>query len=377
MQRKRRKKFSIKKTLRLVVPLILIITIGLIYLINKDNINTYYLSKKTGYKENTINVMKNNDLDINILNKKYSETLENIINTEYFNPKYLSDYINITYHDNDTFLKDINSLLTLGYSYTEINNIYNKLSTDSINIIINNTYIKDLNTIINLSYFKEDNLDRYLKYLNTSTKDLETSITYVNIGLDNDYYTNVINIDNQDDLAVLVNKYHKLSNDYVPSDLEKINSKYQWLGRSNELRKDAREAFEKMCEAATKDNIYIYAGSGYRSYQTQLYLYNTYVKRDGFKAAETYSARASYSEHQTGLAMDIANKSGFISKNDKEYDWLVKNSYKYGFILRYPEGKENITGYMYEEWHYRYLGTTLAKEVYDSGLTYDEYLAQK
>lgn len=377
MQRKRRKKFSIKKTLRLVVPLILIITIGLIYLINKDNINTYYLSKKTGYKENTINVMKDNDLDINILNKKYSETLENIINTEYFNPKYLSDYINITYHDNDTFLKDINSLLTLGYSYTEINNIYNKLSTDSINIIINNTYIKDLNTIINLSYFKEDNLDRYLKYLNTSTKDLETSITYVNIGLDNDYYTNVINIDNQDDLAVLVNKYHKLSNDYVPSDLEKINSKYQWLGRSNELRKDAREAFEKMCEAATKDNIYIYAGSGYRSYQTQLYLYNTYVKRDGFKAAETYSARASYSEHQTGLAMDIANKSGFISKNDKEYDWLVKNSYKYGFILRYPEGKENITGYMYEEWHYRYLGTTLAKEVYDSGLTYDEYLAQK
>lgn len=377
MQRKRRKKFSIKKTLRLVVPLILIITIGLIYLINKDNINTYYLSKKTGYKENTINVMKDNDLDINILNKKYSETLENIINTEYFNPKYLSDYINITYHDNDTFLKDINSLLTLGYSYTEINNIYNKLSTDSINIIINNTYIKDLNTIINLSYFKEDNLDRYLKYLNTSTKDLETSITYVNIGLDNDYYTNVINIDNQDDLAVLVNKYHKLSNDYVPSDLEKINSKYQWLGRSNELRKDARKAFEKMCEAATKDNIYIYAGSGYRSYQTQLYLYNTYVKRDGFKAAETYSARASYSEHQTGLAMDIANKSGFISKNDKEYNWLVKNSYKYGFILRYPEGKENITGYMYEEWHYRYLGTTLAKEVYDSGLTYDEYLAQK
>ena len=377
MQRKRRKKFSIKKTLRLVVPLILIITIGLIYLINKDNINTYYLSKKTGYKENTINVMKDNDLDINILNKKYSETLENIINTEYFNPKYLSDYINITYHDNDTFLKDINSLLTIGYSYTEINNIYNKLSTDSINIIINNTYIKDLNTIINLSYFKEDNLDRYLKYLNTSTKDLETSITYVNIGLDNDYYTNVINIDNQDDLAVLVNKYHKLSNNYVPSDLEKINSKYQWLGRSNELRKDAREAFEKMCEAATKDNIYIYAGSGYRSYQTQLYLYNTYVKRDGFKAAETYSARASYSEHQTGLAMDIANKSGFISKNDKEYNWLVKNSYKYGFILRYPEDKENITGYMYEEWHYRYLGTTLAKEVYDSGLTYDEYLAQK
>lgn len=377
MQRQKRKKFSIKKTLRLIIPLILVLTISLVYIINKDNINTYYLSKKTGYKENTINVMKDNNLDTSILNKNYSKTLENIINTEYFNPKYINDYLNINYHDSKNFLSNINSLLTLGYSYTEINNIYDKLSTESINIIINNTYIKDLNTIINISYFKENNLERYLKYLNTSDNDLETSITYVNIGLDNDYYTNVSSIEVEDDLAVLVNKYHKLSSDYVPADLETISSKYQWLGRSNKLRKDAREAFEKMCEAAIKDNIYIYAGSGYRSYSYQQTLYNNYVKRDGFKAAETYSARASYSEHQTGLAMDITNKSSFISKGDKEYDWLIKNSYKYGFILRYPEGKENITGYMYEEWHYRYLGIDLAKEVYDSGLTYDEFLAQK
>lgn len=377
MQRQKRKKFSIKKTLRLIIPLILVLTISLVYIINKDNINTYYLSKKTGYKENTINVMKDNNLDTSILNKNYSKTLENIINTEYFNPKYINDYLNINYHDSKNFLSNINSLLTLGYSYTEINNIYDKLSTESINIIINNTYIKDLNTIINISYFKENNLERYLKYLNTSDNDLETSITYVNIGLDNDYYTNVSSIEVEDDLAVLVNKYHKLSSDYVPADLETISSKYQWLGRSNKLRKDAREAFEKMCEAAIKDNIYIYAGSGYRSYSYQQTLYNNYVKRDGFKAAETYSARASYSEHQTGLAMDITNKSSFISKDDKEYDWLIKNSYKYGFILRYPEGKENITGYMYEEWHYRYLGIDLAKEVYDSGLTYDEFLAQK
>lgn len=377
MQRQKRKKFSIKKTLRLIIPLILVLTISLVYIINKDNINTYYLSKKTGYKENTINVMKDNNLDTSILNKNYSKTLENIINTEYFNPKYINDYLNINYHDSKNFLSNINSLLTLGYSYTEINNIYDKLSTESINIIINNTYIKDLNTIINISYFKENNLERYLKYLNTSDNDLETSITYVNIGLDNDYYTNVSSIEVEDDLAVLVNKYHKLSSNYVPADLETISSKYQWLGRSNKLRKDAREAFEKMCEAAIKDNIYIYAGSGYRSYSYQQTLYNNYVKRDGFKAAETYSARASYSEHQTGLAMDITNKSSFISKDDKEYDWLIKNSYKYGFILRYPEGKENITGYMYEEWHYRYLGIDLAKEVYDSGLTYDEFLAQK
>ena len=131
-----------------------------------------------------------------------------------------------------------------------------------------------------------------------------------------------------------------------------------------------------MCEAAIKENIYIYAASGYRSYATQKYLYNNYVATDGFANAETYSARPGYSEHQTGLAMDIANKYDFISKNDKEFTWLVKNSYKYGFILRYPENKDNLTGYMYEEWHYRYVGKDIAKKVYESDLTYDEFVAR-
>ncbi len=376
MKHRKRRKFSIKKTLKLVLPLILII-LAITFLINKDNINTIYLSKKTGYNKETVTAFKDKSLNTSILSKKYSKTLENIINTEYFNPKYTNEYLDINYLDKQNYLSNINSLLSLGYTSNDINTIYSKLNDNSINFILNNTYIKDLTSIISISYFKEDYLERYIKYLSSNTLERETAITYVNIGLDNDYYTNVVDITNQDDLLVLVNKYHKLSNNYAPSDLETINSKYQWLGRSNQLRHDAKIAFEEMCEAATKDNIYIYAGSGYRSYATQKALYNRYVNQDGFAAAETYSARASYSEHQTGLAMDIANKSGFISKGDKEYEWLVNNSYKYGFILRYPEGKEKITGYMYEEWHYRYLGKDVAKDVYDSKLTYDEYLAKK
>ena len=245
-------------------------------------------------------------------------------------------------------------------------------------MVIDSEYNKQLFDYLGLSYFKEDNLERYFNYYkDNSDMDYTDIITYVNIGLDNEYYTNVVDIDNQDDMKVIVNKYHKLSSDYVPSDLETISSKYQWLGRSNKLRHDARVAFEEMCAAAAEDGIHIYAGSGYRSFATQKYLYDTYVKKDGFKEAETYSARAGYSEHQTGLAMDIANKNGFISLGDKEYDWLVNNSYKYGFILRYPKGSETITGYMYEEWHYRYLGKEAAKEIKNTGLTYDEYMARK
>lgn len=367
---KRRKKFSIKKTLRILLPL----TIIILLLINKNNLINLYLSKTTGYQEESISIFLEKDIYKDIKGKEYSQTLEKIITTEYFNPKYTIGYTEINYHDKDNFLSNINTLLTLGYAPKDINTIYDKLSDNSINILINNDYIKDLTNILNLNYFIEDNLERYLNY---SKIDAENAIVYVNIGLDNDYYENVEKITNEYDVLVLVNKYHYLDKSYVPNDLETINSKYQWLGRSNTLRKEARIAFEEMCESALKDNIYLYAGSGYRSYNTQLSLYNTYVKRDGFKEAETYSARAGYSEHQTGLAMDIANKSGFISDGDKEYTWLLENSYKYGYILRYPEGKEQITGYMKEEWHYRYVGIETAKKIYDQNITYDEYMAMQ
>lgn len=367
---KRRKKLSLRKTLRILLPL----TIIILLLINKNNLINLYLSKTTGYQEESISIFLEKDIYKDIKNKEYSKNLEEIISTEYFNPKYTIEYTEIKYHDKDNFFPNINTLLDLGYTSKDINTIYDKLSDNSINILINNDYMKDLTNILNLNYFIEDNLERYLNY---SKIDADNAIVYVNIGLDNDYYENVEKITDQYDILVLVNKYHYLDKSYVPNDLETINSKYQWLGRSNTLRKEARIAFEKMCEDAIKDNIYLYAGSGYRSYNTQLSLYNTYVKRDGFKEAETYSARAGYSEHQTGLAMDIANKSGFISDGDKEYTWLLENSYKYGYILRYPEGKEQITGYMKEEWHYRYVGTEVAKNIYNQKITYDEYIAMQ
>lgn len=353
--------------------------IGIIFgIFNSTSVKNYFFSKKTGYSIETVKVFREKDILKDVSSNKYSNTLESAISSNNYIDKYLTDYLHIKYKDDKDFISVINSLLEVGYNYNEINKIEDTLSSDSIAMVIDSEYNKQLFDYLGLSYFKEDNLERYFNYYkDNSDMDYTDIITYVNIGLDNEYYTNVVDIDNQDDIKVIVNKYHKLDNDYVPSDLETISSKYQWLGRSNKLRHDARVAFEEMCAAAAEDGIYIYAGSGYRSFATQKYLYDTYVKKDGFKEAETYSARAGYSEHQTGLAMDIANKNGFISLGDKEYDWLVNNSYKYGFILRYPKGSETITGYMYEEWHYRYLGKEAAKEIKNTGLTYDEYMARK
>lgn len=372
MRRVRKKKFSTKKTIKIILPLLLL----LIIIINFNNIKIYYQSKKTGYEFKTINTFHELNVYDKIKNKSYSKLLERIITTEYYNPIYLDSYIDIENKDIDNYLENINLLLNIGYTASDINNIYSQLSEESINTLLKNDYLKDISNILKLNYFHENNLKRYLSYSKEKNITYENLITYVNIGLDKEYYKDVNKIENTSDILILVNKFNMLPSNYVPSDLEAINNKYN-KGYNNKLRHDARVAFEEMCEAALKDNIVIYSGSAYRSYDYQLNLYNRYVSIDGKTKAETYSARAGYSEHQTGLATDILNGSlEYISSNHKEYTWLINNSYKYGFNLRYPKDKENITGYMYEEWHFRYLGKEVATYLYENNLTYDEFVAR-
>ena len=372
MERRRKKKISTKKVLKIIIPLIIVI----ILLINTKNIITLYQSKVTGYKFDTINTFHELDVYDNIKKHAYSSTLEKIITTEYYNPLYLDSYLDIKYYEKENYFDNINKLLNIGYNANEINDINSKLLDKSINLLISNDYLKDISSIINLEYFNEDNLERYLTYNKNNELDYVDLITYVNADLDHKYYTGVKDITDPKDILVLVNKYNKLPSTYEPDDLEAISNKYN-RGFNNKMRHDAKVAFEEMAEAATKDNIYIYSGSAYRSYSYQANLYNRYVASNGFDDAETFSARAGYSEHQTGLATDIMNANyEYISANMKEYTWLLNNSYKYGFILRYPKGKEKITGYMYEEWHFRYLGKETAEEVNKLGITYDEYIAR-
>lgn len=376
--KRKRKKNNKKKILILIIVIILILS--LVYIL---------LPKNYGYKKETIEVFKENDLYEQIKDKKiYSKTLEEAINQNSFNKEYFLEYLDIKYIDDKDFISNINKLLNLGYSSKDINAIYNKIP-DSVNIIIDSKYNKDIINIMNLSYFKIDNLKRYLDYdimevksiydISNIKKDFnyEDVVTYVNANLDKEYYSsdNLISNDDASKIDVLVNKYHKLDENYEPSDLTIIDSKY--ASGTQKLRKEAQIKFEEMASDMAKENLKIYAGSTYRSYTYQKGLYDRYVKKDGFAAAETYSARSGYSEHQLGLAVDIVNgKWDYLSENDKEYDYLVKNSYKYGFILRYPRGSEYVTGYMFEDWHFRYLGVELATKVFNSGLTYDEYIAR-
>ncbi len=142
----------------------------------------------------------------------------------------------------------------------------------------------------------------------------------------------------------------------------------------NGLTSETTSNFDLMKVAAAKEGLNVYISSGFRSYSRQKTIYNNYVNRDGQKNADTYSARAGHSEHQSGLAFDV-NSINTSFANTKEGKWLNENCYKYGFILRYPKGKTNETGYMYEPWHFRYVGVELASKLYNSGnwITMEDY----
>ena len=167
------------------------------------------------------------------------------------------------------------------------------------------------------------------------------------------FYKNIKQIEDPTSILVIVNKIYKLPIDYVPSDLEMINVKYS--NSDKYLRKIAKEAFEELSKDAKKEGYSIVAVSAYRDYNYQDNLYQEYVTTMGIDYADSCSARAGHSEHQTGLAVDVkgSNDDYNLFEDSKEFIWMKNNSYKYGFILRYPKGKEKITGFKYEPWHYR------------------------
>jgi zinc D-Ala-D-Ala carboxypeptidase len=188
-------------------------------------------------------------------------------------------------------------------------------------------------------------------------------------------------IQNPDNTLALVNKLFGLPADYVPDDLRQPNVKFPFGDQKLEkslLRQEAAEALEEMFAGAKKEGLELYAISGFRSYERQDQLYIAEVSSVGEERAAEVVAVPGTSEHQTGLAMDISSKSASLNLNERfgqteEGKWLAVNAHKYGFILRYPKGKEEITGYVYEPWHFRYVGKKAAGEMFKNQLTLEEY----
>ena len=181
-------------------------------------------------------------------------------------------------------------------------------------------------------------------------------------------------------LLILVNKENPIDRDHKPDDLEKI--RYYAPDRSETtryMRSEAADAFHRLVESAAMEGVELKMTTAYRSYDFQKILYDGYVDREGEEAANKFSAKPGQSEHQTGLSADVSSPSvDYQLSNDygrtAEGKWLADNAHRFGFIIRFPAGKETITGYQYEPWHVRYVGLTAAKEIHEQNLTLEEFL---
>lgn len=187
-------------------------------------------------------------------------------------------------------------------------------------------------------------------------------------------------VTNANDLAVVVNKKRALPDNYAPGDLvePKVPFPFKEKVEKRMMRSEAAKALEKLFALALKDNIKLYGVSGYRSYATQKAIFSGNVKNMGEDEASKISAIPGQSEHQTGLAIDVSSESAKFALDETfgtttEGKWLAAHAQEAGFIIRYPKGKEQVTGYSYEPWHIRYVGEEIAKEIHDKGITLEEY----
>ncbi len=266
----------------------------------------------------------------------------------------------------------------LGYSEKEISTLLK--SDDKVLDKALTKYDKDLIPLTKQKYFLWKNYNTYKEYITKQKKetndiDYKEIVTMVNVNRNYEYYTHTKKTDMKKDNAILVNKYYSLPEKYAPTDIVDVSNWYAFDGIKT--RQVVLDAFKEMFNAAKEDGYTLIINSGYRTYDAQKKVYDEYKDLKGEEYADEYAARPDYSEHQSGLALDIITygASGETFDTTDAFKWLQKNAHKYGFILRYPKDKEDITGYAYESWHYRYLGKDLATKVKKSGLTYDEYYA--
>lgn len=189
-----------------------------------------------------------------------------------------------------------------------------------------------------------------------------------------------VKVDREGNL-VLVNKQHALSEEVNPNNLVYPEVPFTFSEKidKRKLQKEAAEALEELFLGASSDGISLLGVSAYRSHESQKNVFDHYVHQDGEEMAMTYSAVPGHSEHETGLAIDVTGENGQCQAEEcfadtEEAKWLADHAAEYGFIIRYPKGKESITGYKYEPWHLRYVGKDVALEISSKGITLEEYL---
>lgn len=240
---------------------------------------------------------------------------------------------------------------------------------------------EQIGEMTSLSNYWPQRAQRYAAYQGADT--IEQTVLHVNMDLDMEPYENSVTVTDDSDMTLLVNKSHALPEGYIPADL-KVMEQYACIAGEDyscqdvaymELRSEALNAYYQWCQAAQERGIQIRAIAAYRSYDYQAGLWNYNAGLYGTEYADQYYARPGQSEHNSGLAVDITFNGHNFNEIElyEGYEWILSSAHEYGFILRYPEEKQDITRYGYESWHFRYVGKDAAKIIYENNWTLEEY----
>ncbi len=309
-----------------------------------------------------------------ILSVGENKTLNAAFESVDYKEENLDHYSKIVYQNHKHLISNINRLISKGYSNQNISMILKHGSDEDVIAFSKREKVKYVEEFYSISYAKLKYYDRYVHYADETGEDEETVVLYVNLGMDEEDYKNAT-IVKEFSPSMLVNKHWMLDESFKPDDLIEIKLPYA-SEKGMKASKVAINAFIQMYQDAKKEGYGLVINSSYRSYQDQEEIVDTYRSLYGDSYVEKYVALPGYSEHQTGLAFDIGSTEKNVFAESKEYDWMLKNAYRYGFIHRFTKSQEEITGFRSEPWHYRYVGKKIAKYIQEHQITLEEYFAE-
>lgn len=299
---------------------------------------------------------------------------------KYVTIKPKEDKEEIVEYINGVFDTQVPKLKSMGYSDKDIWDMLKTATANDLQFLIDKKYrAEDTKEYRKVKGYVLSNMEQYIeKY--KETKDYTYSVVITNYPFI--ISTNPVNeeytITNPDDILSLVKKGFYLSSDYEPKDLVTPETLPAQEAEDIQMRKDVAKALDEMAVAAKKENYTLLVNSAYRSYQRQSDVYKEFETKFGGLYAAEYVAAPGASEHQTGLGVDLTSQSvedgkHLVFGDTPEYKWVIKNAHLYGFIMRFETGTADITGIAHEPWHLRYVGKEVAKEIYEKGITFEEY----
>lgn len=281
------------------------------------------------------------------------------------------------------FIKDYNykktydyKLLSAGYSEEEVKVIKDKFSNDKIDILLKEKYDKNVVSFIKEKYFIYNNLSKYMEYKKKNKNDTYTHVvSIINTEADVEWLDNEKETDTSKGNLMLVNRLYGLSKDYEPEDIIDVPVSISYSGVK--ISKSILENIEELIEAGKEEGYTFVLSDGYRSYEAQKKMFESYKNSYGYEEADRNVARPGHSEYQTGISFQIVpyNKVFDKPRESTEYLWLKDNAYKYGFIFRYPEDKKDITLFDSYTWRLRYVGTDAASIIENEKICFEEYYA--